>query len=150
MDYSDFNARKNGSYSKIWTNTGKCVFCDLREKYIITTNERAVLTVNIFPYINGHLLIVPKRHVEDFLEITNEEWADMHELAQIGVTLLRNVLNIEEVWIIQRAPHGFKAAKTVAHAHMLLMPYEKELINWNFQEITLPPMELAKELRKKL
>ncbi len=150
MNYKDYNARKKGTYSEIWPNTGKCVFCDLREKYIITSNESAVLTVNLFPYIDGHLLVIPKRHVEDFWEITQKEWGEMQELAQRGIELLRKTLNLEEIWIVLRAPGGFKASKTVAHAHMLLIPYKDGLITWHFQEISMPPIELAEKLRSNL
>ncbi len=34
-DYSNFKARQKGEYEKAWQSTGKCVFCDLRDKYII-------------------------------------------------------------------------------------------------------------------
>ena len=148
IDYSDYNARKNGTYSRVWINTGKCVFCDLREKYIIAKNERAVLTVNIFPYIDGHMLVIPKRHVEDFLEITTDEWGDMQQMAKLGINLLKKSdLMLNETWILFRAPKSFSAGKTVAHSHMLILPYKQELVNWNYQEITLPPLELAEKLR---
>ena len=148
-DYSDFNARTKGTYSQVWTNTGKCVFCDLREKYIIIQNETAVLTVNIFPYINGHMLVIPKRHVEDFLEITPDEWADMQSLAKLAIKLLKkSKLAQKETWVLFRAPKNFGAGKTVPHSHMLILPYKPELVNWNYQEISLPPLELAEKLRE--
>jgi ATP adenylyltransferase len=149
-DYSDYNARNKGTYGDIWTQTGKCVFCDLREKYLITTNDKAVLTVNLFPYIDGHLMVIPKRHVESFEEITEEEWTDMQRLAKIGVRLLKEVLNIENVWILQRAPKGTKASKSVPHTHMFILPHTDGLNKWTYQEITIPPVELAEKLRKKL
>lgn len=146
-DYSDYNSRKSGKYSNIWTNTGKCVFCDLKDKYIIAKNADAVLTVNLFPYIDGHLLVIPKRHVEDFLELSASEWAKMRDLTDLGVRLIRKELGIKEVWLLFRAPNGFKAQKTVPHCHMLVLPYKKGIVNWNYQDITISPIELAKRLR---
>lgn len=146
-DYSDFNARKTGRYGDIWTHTGKCVFCDLKDKYIIAKNASAVLTVNLFPYIDGSLLVIPINHVEDFLEVDPKVWADMRDLAELGIKLLRKELGIEEIWLLFRAPNGFKAQKTVPHCHMLVLPYKKEIVNWNYQEITIPPIELAERLR---
>jgi|LakMenEpi03Aug12_release.lakeMendotaPanAssembly.Ray.scaffolds.fasta_scaffold03899_4 diadenosine tetraphosphate (Ap4A) HIT family hydrolase len=149
IDYSDYNARINGTYSQVWTKTNKCVFCDLREKYIITENEYAVLTVNIFPYINGHMLVIPKRHVEDFLEITVEEWGAMQELAKLAIKLLKkSKLAQKETWVLFRAPKNFGAGKTVPHSHMLILPYKSELVNWNYKDITLSPVELALKLRE--
>lgn len=150
MDYTDYNARKKGTYGDIWTNTGKCVFCDLREKYIITENDKAVLTVNLFPYIDGHLMVIPKRHIESFENIDIDEWTAMQELAKVGIKLLREVLNIHEVWVLQRAPEGFKANKSVPHSHMFLLPYSKDLNTWHFQDIKIAPIDLAKRLRENL
>lgn len=150
MDYSNYNARKDGKYEKIWQSTGKCVFCDLKDKYIIKETEKAVLTVNLFPYIDGHLLVIPKRHVELFSKIEKEEWEDIKNLADTGIRLLREVLGIEEVWVVHRAPGGHKANKTVAHTHMLLTPYKKGLVDWHYQEITISPLDLANKLRDNL
>jgi diadenosine tetraphosphate (Ap4A) HIT family hydrolase len=148
-DYSDFNARTKGTYTNIWKNTGKCVFCDLRDKYIITQTDLAVLTVNIFPYINGHMLVIPKRHVEDFLEITPEEWIDMQKLSKLAIKLLKkSELAQNETWVLFRAPKSFGAGKTVPHSHMLILPFKPELINWNYQEITLAPIDLAAKMRE--
>lgn len=147
MDYSDYNARYKGTYSSIWTSTGKCVFCDLRDKYIIDSNKGAVLTVNIFPYINGHLLVIPKKHIESFLKIDNDTWHDMHEMAKLGVKLLKKEMKIKDIHLILRASHGNGGDKSVPHAHMLILPYEDGLIEWHYKEITVPPIDLAKRLR---
>jgi diadenosine tetraphosphate (Ap4A) HIT family hydrolase len=146
-DYSDYNSRTYGDYAKIWTATGKCVFCDLRDKYIVAEKNGVVLTVNIFPYINGHLLIIPRRHIEDLDEMTQQEWADIKELSQLGKKLLRKSLGIKSVWLLYRMAQGFKAQKTVAHAHAHLIPYSDKLFKWEFQEITMAPLDLAAELR---
>lgn len=148
MDYSNYNARKEGKYGDIWPNTGKCVFCDLRKKYLIHETDKAVLTVNLFPYIDGHLLVIPKRHVEDYLDLDKSEWEDMYGLAQLGIKLLRSRLGIEELWFLLRAPGGLKAQKTVPHLHMLILPYKEGIVSWHFQKITFPPLELAALLRK--
>lgn len=147
LDYSNFNARKAGKYDDIWTNTGKCVFCDLKDKFIIAKNANAVLTVNLFPYIDGHLLVIPIKHVEDFLEVTPKVWSDMRNLAELGVNLLRKELDVDEIWLNYKTSKGFSAGKSVSHGHLGVMPYKDGIMVWNYQDIKIPPVELAERLR---
>ena len=64
------DARTGGYYGKIWTTVGKCVFCDLREKYIVHEENGVVITVPLFAYIDGNLMIIPRRHVKSIKELT--------------------------------------------------------------------------------
>ncbi|PJC23329.1 hypothetical protein CO058_04155 [candidate division WWE3 bacterium CG_4_9_14_0_2_um_filter_35_11] len=146
-DYSDYHARKNGSYGDIWTKTGRCVFCDLKDKYIIAKNADAVLTVNLFPYIDGNLLVIPKTHVEGFLDISPKVWGSMRNLTELGIRLLQNELKIGEIWLNYKTSRGLTSGKSVSHGHLVIMPYTDGIMKWNYQEITIPPIELAERLR---
>jgi diadenosine tetraphosphate (Ap4A) HIT family hydrolase len=134
-------------YEEAWKKAGKCVFCDLREKYIITEKNGIVLVANLYQYIDGHLLIIPRRHFEDLLETTDSEWKKILHLAKVGIERLRERMGIEELWFLDRAPGGFAAGKTVKHAHAHLIPYSQKLFQWKFQDIKMHPVELAKKLR---
>lgn len=134
-------------YEEAWKHAGKCVFCDLREKYIITEKDGIVLVANLYQYIDGHLLIIPRRHVEDLLQTTEKEWRTMLYLAKEGIRRLRERLSIEEVWFLDRAPGGFAAGKTVSHVHAHLIPFSPKLFQWKFQPVKIHPEELAKKLR---
>lgn len=134
-------------YEGAWKNAGKCVFCDLRDKYIIAEKDGVVLAANLYQYIDGHLLLIPRRHFEDLLETTEKEWNAMLFLAKEGIQRLREKLSIEEVWFVDRAPGGFAAGKTVAHAHAHLIPFSSKLMRWKFQEVTIHPQKLAELLR---
>ncbi len=134
-------------YEEAWKEAGKCVFCDLRDKYIIAEKNKIILAVNLYQYIDGHLLIIPRRHFEDFLETTADEWETMLHLAKLGIERLRARIGIEEVLFLDRAPGGFAAGKTVKHAHAHLIPFSKELFKWKSQEVSIHPEVLAKKLR---
>jgi len=146
---SQRSAREIGQYWRIAKEIEKekCVFCDLRDKYIICKNKYAVLTVNLFPYINGQLIVVPKRHIDDFSEISSNEAKCMNDLVTSGLKLLRDRLEIDNVWVILR--NGNLAGKTVKHLHWNIMPYVNELNTWHYQEITITPVDLARKLRRK-
>lgn len=147
IDYSNYKARQTGEYKDIWQTTGKCVFCDLREKYIIYEKNGVVITSNLFPYIDGHLMIIPRRHTEDVTQITPEEWQAIHELTKIGHDLMKKALNIEDIWVLYRIIGGYKAGKTVNHSHIHLLPYSKEMLAINYQDLSISPLELSEKLR---
>jgi len=146
---SQVNAREKGFYQQVLAEVakeGKCVFCDLKDKYIIAEQDDVVLTVALFPYINGHLLIIPRRHCQSLKELNLKEWRAVRRLARLGLKLLKERLGIENVWFLER--EGEAAGKTVSHLHFHLMPFIPELVNWRYQRITLAPKELAERLRK--
>lgn len=150
VDYSDYNARNNGTYDKIWQSTGKCVFCDLKQKYIVHELNNVVLTMNLFPYTLGHMLIIPKRHFEMFEDVTTEEWNTMQELSKIAIQILKKEIKTEKIWILFRAPAGYEAGKSVNHAHMHVIPFNNQLMVFPTEHIPEPPFETAEKFRKSL
>lgn len=142
------NARRKGKYDNIAANVGKCVFCDLREKYFIIENKNTVLTVNIFPYIEGQLIVIPKRHVERFGDISQKELIEVHKIMKLGMKILDEELDISDFWWILR--DGKASGKTVKHLHWNLIPYSDDLNTWHYQKISITPLDLAKRLRKRL
>ena len=57
-----------------------CPFCELPADRIIIANPLAMAIRDGFPVSNGHTLIIPKRHVGSFFEITREERQSLFEL----------------------------------------------------------------------
>jgi len=147
MKYNDHNARVNGTYEKIWLSTGKCVFCDLRDKYVVCEKNNVVLTMNLFPYTLGHMLIIPRRHFEMFEQVNKEEWAAMQDLSKIAIDLLKKKIKTDNIWILFRAPAGYEAGKSVNHAHMHVIPYKLELMNIGYEKVDESPIQTASELR---
>lgn len=71
-----------------------CVFCTLpreeedRKNLILYRAERIFVILNKYPYNNGHLMVVPHRHVSDFTSLTDEELLEMNRYAQHAVSAL--------------------------------------------------------------
>lgn len=139
------NARIKKKYDGIAANIRKCVFCDLKEKYLVSQNKGAVLTVNLFPYTNGHLLVIPNRHTDSYTDLTKEEIVVCHHLLKRGIRLLRKRLRLENFWLLLR--EGEKVGKTVKHLHWQIIPYFEGLVDWHYQEVDLLPEKLAKILK---
>lgn len=78
---------------------GECIFCpgddrDHDEKRLILhVGERSIVLMNRFPYINGHLLVAPVRHVSDLDALTNEEKLDLVTMVERSVGILTKVMN---------------------------------------------------------
>jgi len=145
---SQLNARRSGIYNTAARSLDECVFCDLKSKYILTEKNRMVATVNIFPYIDGQLLIIPRRHIEKMSELKPKEWTTIFYLSQIAITVLREEMGIEGVWMVLReGEFGEKSGKTVKHLHWNIMPYSEKLNTWHYQELSVTPLDLATKLR---
>ncbi len=103
-----------------------CPFCVApsrtdEESLIVRRGRTCYVVLNLFPYNPGHLLVCPYRHVPDYTDITVQETAEMAELTQTAMRVLRKVAN----------PSGFNlgmnqgvagGAGIAAHLHQHVVP----------------------------
>lgn len=137
------DARTRGYYGKIWQNVGKCVFCDMRDKYIVHEENGVVLTVALYAYIDGNVMIIPRRHVKSVKELTDIEWQTMRKMMYIAKKLIRKVHGIKGVQYIIR-DGGIEAQSTVGHLHMHSIPFDApDLSVWNYRQLKYTPLENA-------
>lgn len=150
MNY--LHARTKGWYDDHANAVGKqkCVFCDLRDKYIITELGNLVLTVNLFPYTEGHLMVIPRRHFEKIDQMKEEELKNCRKLMILAKKIVNQELGLKSFWLLLR--EGPKAGKTVRHLHWQVMPYHEGMVNWHydFRPATIEPIDLAQRLRARL
>lgn len=136
------NARTSGNYDQIWQNTGKCVFCDLKDKYIIHKENGIALTVNLFPYIDGQLMAIPLRHVASPKELTQLEWETMRKFAYLAKKMIKDVHKIKGMWTLMREGTVDAQMSVSDHLHMQFIPFDKaDLCNWNYRELKFTPIE---------
>jgi len=136
------DARTKGYYGEIWTSTGKCVFCDLRDKYVIHEENGVVMVVVMFAYIDGQIMVIPRRHVRSVKELTAEEWETMRKFFYIAKKIIRKAHGIKGMQIIQK--DGIDAQATVEHLHFQCMPFDSPDLNqWNYRELKNTPIENA-------
>jgi len=101
-------------------NQGICLFCNLDNTRIILKNAHALAIYDGYPVSSGHTLIIPKRHIASFFELSREEQSAMLAL----LAEMRQLLQTE------RNPDGFNigindgaaAGQTVMHLHIHLIP----------------------------
>ena len=98
----------------------QCIFCNLSSERIIAENELCLAIRDGFPVSEGHTLIIPKRHVADYFDLTPNEIAAMQTMMKEIKCQLDNELH----------PDGYNiginvsaaAGQTVFHVHMHLIP----------------------------
>jgi ATP adenylyltransferase len=131
-----------------------CIFCaaleqDDQSSLIVHRGERAFVILNKFPYNNGHLMVVPNRHVAQLGDLAAPEALALMALAQAAERALTAVFR----------PHGFNlgmnlgqsaGAGILDHLHLHLVP------RWNgdtnfmtvFGETRVLPEELPETARR--
>ena len=50
-----------------------CLFCNIKGSGLAAENSLAYASYDSYPVTDMHCLIIPKRHVKDYFELTNEE-----------------------------------------------------------------------------
>lgn len=104
-----------------------CVFCampregDDRKRYILYRGETCYVILNLFPYNNGHLMIVPFRHVSDYSSLDSAELAESAELTKKSVIALKQAFKPEgfNIGVNQGAVAG---AGIEEHLHLHIVP----------------------------
>ena len=107
--------------------TDTCVFCDAKQDthdratLVLHWNELCFIILNRYPYNNGHLLVVPNRHVGDLDDLTAEESANMMHVARYGVRLVRKALRPHAVNIGMNLGSA-AGAGILDHVHLHVVP----------------------------
>jgi diadenosine tetraphosphate (Ap4A) HIT family hydrolase len=143
------NARLNGDYDQIWKNTNKCVFCDLKEKYILLEENEIVLAVNLYPYIDGQLMAIPRQHVRSPKELTPAQWETMRKFSYLAKKMLKKIYGYKGLWTLIREGGG-QAQMTVSdHLHMQFIPFDKSsLCQWNYRQLKNTPLENTQKFKE--
>jgi len=101
--------------------TSDCIFCQKQAELLIFDGSTAYVILNLYPYNNGHLMVVPHRHVATLGELTTAE------LTEIGVLIQRAEAALTEAY----RPHGMNVginlgksagAGILEHMHVHVVP----------------------------
>ena len=101
-----------------------CVFCkaaDNHDGLTLCKDSVTMVVLNKFPYINGHLLVAPVRHVSDLSQLNQDEMGQLMATIERSVGILKTVMK----------PEGFNVglnlgkvagAGVEAHLHFHIVP----------------------------
>ena len=98
-----------------------CPFCSLPASRIVAEDGPCIAFRDGFPVSPGHTLIIPRRHVASFRDLSPDEWAALHRLARRLATGL-----LESDPAIRGFNFGINdgacAGQSVFHCHAHLIP----------------------------
>lgn len=114
-----------------------CLFCKIIKgdipSYGILENDNLYVFMDINPNSNGHMLVIPKEHIENVLDVKSEFITEALEVIKEKLyPLLKAQLNIDGLTITQNNFLG----QDIKHYHIHLIPrYSKENIYYKKREV---------------
>lgn len=97
-----------------------CAFCTLPASRVVGENEHAVWIRDGYPISPGHSLVIPKRHVGSFFEVSSDERAAVLELLDQAKAAAEAEFQPDGYNI--GINDGPSAGQTVPHLHVHLIP----------------------------
>ena len=98
-----------------------CLFCDSKKSGIAQENDLAYASYDSYPVSDHHCLIIPKRHIKDYFDITNDELIACNDLIQIIKNEILEKDNTVEGFNIGTNA-GKIAGQSIMHCHIHLIP----------------------------
>ena len=134
-----------------------CILCALRDSdkrvpdLVLLRHELMIVTLNLYPYNPGHLMIFPRRHLTDIRQFTEEEVLVMHRLQERSMHALEALYN----------PRGFNigfnvgqaSGASIEHIHCHVIPRHRneiglvEMISQGSRVLVEDPMETREKFR---
>ena len=98
-----------------------CLFCITKNDDIIEENQFAYATFDPYPVSNKHSLIIPKRHVKEYFELSEEEIIGCNQLIKkIKIKVENNDKTVKGFNIGINS--GKVAGQSIMHCHIHLIP----------------------------
>ena len=105
-----------------------CIFCKVIKEELQFENKLAYSSIDSYPVSKFHSLIVPKRHVQEYFELSAEEVQACHEL------ILKTK---EKILKVDTTVKGFNigtnsgktAGQSIMHCHIHLIPRREGDVN---------------------
>jgi ATP adenylyltransferase len=115
--FGDQMTLKNNSEGK-----SECFFCsDIFKKRIIEETDMYYAVKDDYPVTEGHLLVIPKRHVAEYFDLSDEERRDADNLMKyLYHNMVKNDPTITRYNIGVNC--GYSAGQSIFHLHYHLIP----------------------------
>ena len=96
-----------------------CIFCDIAEgraeAYRIYEDERSLGILDINPFAKGHCLVISKRHIPWWHDLSEEETESLFSVARVIAQKIMKAFKPEFVCMYARG-------RRIPHTHIFLVP----------------------------
>jgi ATP adenylyltransferase len=117
------------NYKRAFSQKSECAFCN--EEEILVCEELSGkhwrVVVNLYPYMDGNVMIVPMRHIEKIEEVSEDEWKDFGCVLKKAKVALSEVFETDSINVGLNV--GEQSGASIAHLHWQVVPRK-------FQNIT--------------
>ena len=98
-----------------------CLFCEIKKNDVAYENDLAYASYDTYPVSRFHCLIIPKRHIKDYFDLTNDELIACNDLIKI---IKKEILDQDQ------SVKGFNlgtnigkvSGQSILHCHLHLIP----------------------------
>ena len=98
-----------------------CLFCDINESGFAHKNNLAYASYDSYPVTKDHCLIIPKRHIKDYFDLTDQELIACNKLIKI---IKKEILGRDQ--LVKGFNLGTNIGKvsgqSILHCHLHLIP----------------------------
>ena len=101
-----------------------CLFCNIEKSGCAYENELAYASYDSYPVTEHHCLIIPKRHIKDYFDLSNEELLACNDLVQIvKKEIIKKDTSVKGFNLGTNI--GKVSGQSILHCHLHLIPRRK-------------------------
>ena len=131
-------------------SSNECIFCEMKDlnvqdtdNLLVDIDKNTFTVLNLYPYNNGHLMIIPFTHTNDFTSLDKNVYSEIMEKLQLAQKALTKVFN----------PQGFNIGANIGkvagagideHIHFHIVP------RWNGDANFMPVIGEVKVISQDL
>ena len=146
---------KRSSYRKKIKLVKICEFCNPKnikdQECKNLSGKYWLVLANKYPYMDGNLITVPRRHVENLTDLRDEEWCELRKIFINSKKKLSKIFKTDDFNIGLNL--GRRAGASIAHLHWQIIPRNDKILNASnvladLYVITVSPQDLKKIIGK--
>lgn len=127
-----------------------CIFCQLdNRENLIYEDEMVYVVHDKYPITEGHLLVIPKKHYENIMEMPDEELCDLIKVVKKMELMLMGKMDVKGFTIKQNwQPFVKDNHLVIHHVHFHIVP--RQLNDMYVRKGKLERMEISENEIKKI
>ena len=98
-----------------------CLFCDVKKSGCAHENDLAYASYDSYPVSEHHCLIIPKRHIKDYFDLSNDELIACNDLIKVVKKEITNKDPLVKGFNLG-TNIGIVSGQSIFHCHFHLIP----------------------------
>ena len=99
-----------------------CLFCKIIKgevpSYKLYEDDEVIVIMDAYPNVDGHTLIIPKKHYDTFMDIPDDLVLHINNIAKKYTKIIMEKLNAKELSVMV----NYGNSQKIKHYHMHLLP----------------------------